>query len=131
MTVREIINTVSPVFEKYRDRVAAAYLFGSVSTGEATPLSDVDIAILLFPGARGDRFETRLKLHPDLCRVMKRDDVDLVFLDISGNLILQNEIIRYGILIYDGDPSFREETEAAILHEAIGFKGHRKRVMGV
>lgn len=43
--VGKIKEAILPVFEKYGDFVAFAYLFGSTVTGEITPLSDIDIAV--------------------------------------------------------------------------------------
>ncbi|MEW6104437.1 MAG: hypothetical protein AB1630_11600 [bacterium] len=45
--------------------------------------------------------------------------------------MLLEEIIRYGILLFDGDKDLREEFEHKILHYAIEFKEQRKAIVGV
>ncbi|MGH9202269.1 MAG: nucleotidyltransferase family protein [Vicinamibacterales bacterium] len=46
------VDTASVASVAARYPVVAAYLFGSQSTGQATPLSDIDVAVLLEGGDR-------------------------------------------------------------------------------
>lgn len=62
---------------------------------------------------------------------MKRDDVDLLILNTAGNLILLDEVVRYGSVLYDRDTDARENFELDILHQAIDFKRQRLAVLGV
>jgi predicted nucleotidyltransferase len=120
-----------PVFERHAEKIVFAYLFGSAATDELTPLSDIDIAAYLSRGTREFYSDTRLSLHADLCRALQRNDVDLVILNTSGNIILQDEIVRNAIVLYESDVDAREEFEVKVLHRAIDFREQRLAVMGI
>ena len=126
-----IKGALTPVFEKMRDNLAAAYLFGSTSIGEAGPRSDIDLAVLLTCEDLGADFDIRLDLYADCCRALKRNDVDIVVLNRTKNLFLLNDVMRNGILLFDGDTGVREEFEVMVIHDFIEFREHRLRVMGV
>jgi hypothetical protein len=130
MSPEDIKNTISPLFDM-SDNVLFAYLFGSVAKGESSPLSDIDIAVYL-RGVEPDAFfESKLALHGELCRALKRNDVDLLVLNEGNNLMLIEEIIRNGAVIYDRDMNARTDFEVMALHRAMDFKAHRHAVMGV
>jgi predicted nucleotidyltransferase len=82
-------------------RVAAAYLFGSYGTPEQTPLSDVDVALLLRPGTPLDP-DLTLALVGLVIEALGEDDVSVVFLD-RAPLRLQFEALRTGRLLYLAD----------------------------
>jgi len=63
---------------KSRDDVLFAYLFGSLSKGRPSPLSDVDVAVFL---REGDLSEKRLEILGHLMKILKTDEVDLVILN--------------------------------------------------
>ncbi len=125
-----IRNAVLPVFEKYRDKIIFAYLFGSVAEAETSPLSDVDIAVFL-SGTKESFFDIKLSLYADFCRALKRSDVDVVILNTAANIILLDEIIRYGLVVYDSNTELREDFELKVLHQAIDFKGQRLAIIGI
>ena len=126
-----IKEALSGVFDRYRGRVLFAYVFGSAAVEETTPMSDLDIAVFLSEGTREFYSDTRLSLYADLCRVLKRNDVDLLVLNTAGNLILLDEIVRKGVLLYDDAVEVREVFEVRVIHEAIDFKHQRLEVMGI
>ncbi|MBI1811580.1 MAG: nucleotidyltransferase domain-containing protein [Nitrospirae bacterium] len=127
----EIKDTLMPVFQKYGERILFAYLFGSVSQDEALPLSDIDIAVF-FSGKAGESFfELRVSLYADICRALKRNDIDMVVLNTTRNIMLLDETIRQGVVLFDKDAEFREEFEHRILHRAIDFKEQRLSVIGI
>lgn len=126
-----ICAKLQPVFEKYRKSLAAVYLFGSTVTGETTPLSDLDIALLLQPDLESIDAALRFKLFADISRELGRNDIDLVILNSSSNLILQDEIIRAGLVIFEADAGTRNLFEEKTIHSSIDFRYQRKMVMGV
>ncbi len=130
-TIDYIGRALFPVFEKYRERLVFAYLFGSVATGEAAPLSDVDIAICFAGGMKETFFDDRLSLYADICRALKSNDVDLLVLNSASNLIILEDVVRHGVILYDRDPDLREEFELKVLHRAIDFREQRVAVMGM
>ncbi|MHB1351640.1 MAG: type VII toxin-antitoxin system MntA family adenylyltransferase antitoxin [Desulfobulbaceae bacterium] len=130
MSPEDIKNIVSPVFDMNAN-VLFAYLFGSVVKGESSPHSDIDIAVYLRDVEPDAYFEGKLALHADLCRALMRNDVDLLVLNNANNLMLIEEIIRNGTVIYDLDRNARIDFEVMALHRAMDFKAHRYAVMGV
>jgi predicted nucleotidyltransferase len=118
-------TTLASVLEKYRKEVVFAYLFGSMAQENAFPLSDVDIAVFLRDAEERTFFDTKLALLGDLCRILKRNDVDVLVLNTAKNLILIEQVIRNGIIIFDQDPELREKFEQEFLHQVIDFKRQR------
>jgi len=106
--------------------VVAAYLFGSLAEGRATPHSDVDTAILLAdasdPMAVGDR---QLQLMGELERFADRE-VDVVMLNTAPP-VLQHQVLRHGRLLYERNRRARVDFEVragkiyADLQPARGF----------
>jgi predicted nucleotidyltransferase len=128
--IESIKRALLPLFEKYRGKVAFAYLFGSVAAGEAAPLSDVDIAVFIEAGNRETFFDDRLSLYADICRALKSNDVDLLVLNSATNLVILEEVVRHGVVLYDRDSDRREAFELRVLHQAIDFRHQRVAVMG-
>jgi predicted nucleotidyltransferase len=87
--------------------ILSVYLFGSQSTGKAKPHSDLDLAILLFPGQENDF--PLLELAVSLEKALNRS-VDLVILNRAGEL-LKYQVRRNGRLLYERDPRLRKQFE--------------------
>ncbi len=117
------------VFVKHK-QVAFAYLFGSVAKGEQTALSDIDIAVYLCKGTSFS-FDDTLHFQGDCCRVLKRNDVDVLVLNTTRNLLLLEDVIRNGQIIYNMDPELLDDFELGTLHLACDFKRQRLRELGV
>jgi uncharacterized protein len=129
--VDEVKKSLIPVFEKMSDRIAAAYLFGSSARGDAGPRSDIDLAVLLHDSARPLAQELRLDLYADCCRALKRNDIDIVVMNTTGNLFLLDDIVSNGVVLFQCDAGLREEFEVKVHHDFIDFRDHRKKVLGV
>lgn len=108
-------------------KVEFAYLFGSVSGGNSGAFSDIDIAVYL---SIKPSLEQELDLHLFLSRELKTDRIDLLILNNARNIVLMDEIIKKGIVVYEKNRSLRESFETRILHEAIDFKEQRKVFLG-
>ena len=128
-TIQGIREKLTPVFEKYPE-VLAAYLFGTVASGKASGLSDVDLAILV-QDPNDFSFVRKLTIHGDCCRALNRDDIDLVVINQLRNLVLIEDIIRNGLLLRDVKKEWREDFELKMLHRACDFKYQRTREMGI
>lgn len=124
-------DTLAPVFEKMRGRIAAAYLFGSSANGEAGPKSDIDIAVLLPTGEADVAFNLRLDLYADCSRALKRNDIDIVVMNRTRNLFLLDSVVRNGVVLFEADRELREEYEVKVMHDFIDIRDHRLKVMGV
>lgn len=119
------------VFSKYQHTIITAYLFGSTAKGMTSSTSDIDIALLLNSNDKTSGAALKYSLYADLCRTLKRNDIDLLLLNTSGNLILNDEIIRHGKVLYSTDDEAREAFELNVLHRSMDFKYQRHYVMGV
>jgi len=131
MDLSDLKNKLTPVFKKYPQKIIAAYLFGSTVTGATMPLSDIDIAVLLTPGTKERDQKTKFFLYADLSRLLGRNDIDLVIMSHSGNLMLNAEIVRHGHVLYSSDNETRQEFEVNVSHRCIDFEMQRQNAMGV
>lgn len=99
----ELVARVAPALQADR-RIAAAYLFGSRATGEATEQSDIDVAVLVFPEeARSFGLWEELALEAELSLRLKADKVHVVVLNRCP-LRLAYNVIAKGKVIYEVDP---------------------------
>ena len=100
------ISCLSEIFQSEPD-VLAAWLFGSVAKGRATPLSDVAFAILLRNDAPAglDRLVLLDRLARRLAKAlgMSEREVDVEPLNDQA-IVFQYDVIRTGQLIYERDP---------------------------
>jgi hypothetical protein len=128
---KHIINSLSDVFERHNKQVIFAYLFGSAAHDDMSTLSDIDIAVFLYEGNEKSYFDIKLALYADLCRNLHRNDIDVVVLNTTRNIILLDEIIRYGKVLYGRDSGLRMDFEHKVLHRAIDFKQQRFSIMGI
>jgi predicted nucleotidyltransferase len=116
--VTETVNRLSAVVG-FTHRVIAghpnvvlAYLFGSQVQGNAGPLSDVDIALLV--DRRDEPDTVRSDLLTSIASALDPKRVDVVFLD-RAPVQLAFAIIADGELIYERDIFSRVEYEAKIM----------------
>lgn len=131
MNADKISETISRVLEQYDGELVFAYLFGSAATDSTGPLSDIDIAIYIQDDLKKSFYDLKLSVHADMCRALGRNDIDIVVLNITTNLILLDEIVRNGIVLFDKDSTAREEFELKVQHEAIDFRQQRKALMDI
>ncbi len=81
--------------------IVALYLFGSFAAGKQTPVSDIDLAVILdhdFPPKRC--FEKKLALLATITSLLKTDEVDLVILN-QAPPALAYRILGEGRLLYE------------------------------
>ncbi|MBM4461206.1 MAG: nucleotidyltransferase domain-containing protein [Chloroflexi bacterium] len=90
-----------------QEDIVAAYLFGSLAQGRAGPRSDIDIAVLLrrVPDPASDERDPRFRLMDELRRFADRE-ADVIILNTAPAL-LQNQVLRYGRLLYERNPGER------------------------
>jgi predicted nucleotidyltransferase len=100
-------------------RIAFALLFGSAARRETTPLSDVDIAIGLSPGApfgHHDRGDLASRLEEVTGR-----PIDLVVLNGAAPG-LAYRAFRDGRMVLERDHAARVEAQARAILEYLDFK---------
>ena len=102
----DLTATLKPVFEAM-PTVVVAYLFGSHARGQAGPLSDVDIAILLsgLPDADAG-FEARLDIVGRVMAHLQRNEVDVAILN-QASLPLRYRVVRDGQVVFCRDHDAR------------------------
>ena len=126
----DIIEVLQRTLDKSRDKVLFAYLFGSLAESRGGPLSDVDVAVFLDDECAANHWDVRMTLQADLSRALGRNDVDVVILNHTHNLMLLDEIIRRGVILLDQDQQVRVDFELKTLHRAIDFKIQRATTIG-
>lgn len=131
MDFEQLKRDLAAVFLKFSKDIITAYLFGSTANGEASSSSDIDIALLLHDNDKTSGAALKFSLYADLCRTLKRNDIDVLLLNTSSNLILNDEIVRHGKVLYSTDDGAREEFELNVLHNSTDFKFQRYYAMGV
>jgi predicted nucleotidyltransferase len=89
--------------------VRIVYLFGSQIDGEIGPLSDVDLGVLLAPGAPVARI--RAQLAPLFSEALRGVPVDLIILN-RAPIELAYAVIAQGKVLYEQGLSERVEYEA-------------------
>ena len=108
------------VCKKYSE-IAFAYLFGSYATDEQTETSDIDIAVYL--NNKSDfNFNKLLLFHGDCCRALKRNDIDVLVLNTTKNLILLNDILTTGKIIYNSNQKLLDDFALRTSHAVHDFK---------
>jgi predicted nucleotidyltransferase len=103
--------------------IVAAYVFGSTVRGQAGPLSDLDIAILVNEQAPPtvDLLRVELLLSYELQKHLNVPEVDLVTLN-HQRLTMQHAILRTGWLIYDADPPYRIRFTQQVIQAYLDFQ---------
>ena len=106
----ELNACIAIVFSKFP--ITMAYLYGSTAKGQSTPLSDVDIALVLIDDrvASSERLIFELKIEEELARFCELNRADVRVINNSP-IMVQGEIVTNGILIYCTDDDARIEFE--------------------
>lgn len=79
--IEKLLLRLEKLSERF-PQVIAAYLFGSRASGSPTPLSDIDIGILLSKDLPDmESFRIEMNLQGELQKIFKTDKIDLVVLN--------------------------------------------------
>jgi predicted nucleotidyltransferase len=93
--------------------VVLAYAFGSIVSGEMTPFSDVDVALVLAPDCELDayqQFMLDLEIAAEIERRCGIRDVDVRSIS-DAPLRVQGRVLTEGVLLYCRDKNFRVAYE--------------------
>jgi predicted nucleotidyltransferase len=102
--------------------VLVAYLFGSNARGSATPLSDVDIAVLVLQTlSREEVFDRRLAWIDEVQGVLHREAIDVVVLN-EAPLALRYRVLRDGMVLACRDEQVRILYQADTISRYLDFK---------
>lgn len=116
--------------------VATLYLFGSRAQGIAGPDSDYDFGVLFNDAAVANDTETYIKRYGelyDVCGEMLRNEpppsegayrhLDIVFLQRDTMpLELRFHVVRYGCVLFDGNPKQRVRFEERTVAQYCDFR---------
>jgi hypothetical protein len=104
--MEDIIDLLKEYFKK-RDDVAFAFLYGSWAKGNATRLSDIDVAVYFYPKKRRPIeyeeevfYDGEKEILTDLERLLKRE-VELLVLNRAPSYISASSIRGIPIVIKD------------------------------
>ncbi len=117
----ELERKLTEYFQRCPYPVTLAYLFGSAARGEATPLSDVDVAVYLDGLDRTQRTKIYLPLLADLQQAIGDGELDLIYLNDAPSGVAYDVIS--GRLLYCVDERRRVEIEAGILSKYLDEQG--------
>jgi hypothetical protein len=92
--------------------VTLAYLFGSAATGEMTPFSDVDIALVLDEGHTSipNRLKLELALEAEIAERCGLSQVDVRIIN-DAPLVLRGQVVTEGILLFARNDESRIDFE--------------------
>jgi predicted nucleotidyltransferase len=102
--------------------IDVVYLFGSVARGRVSPLSDIDIGILLgghVPEA--EHFHRRLKYIGLCADILRADRVDVVILN-KAPLVLAYEVVSPQKVLVERNREHRVAFEASTVMKYLDFK---------
>ncbi len=100
-TIDEIKGILKEYFQKHSE-IEVAYIFGSVTQGRASSLSDIDLAVITDSQQIKEetyRYGYKAAILTDLIKLLKTNDVDLVILN-EVNTLLKHRVLYFGRLIY-------------------------------
>ncbi len=108
--------------------VDAAYVYGSVARGSVTPLSDVDIALLLSDALPPyERLMLELNIQGEIETADGLPAVDVRAID-EAPLMVRGRILEQGILIYERDHTRRVAFEVATRKRYFDFAPVARRL---
>ena len=115
------IEKLKEIFKNY-PYIASVYLFGSYVSGRISPMSDVDIEVLIKePYPKGRYLIHQMDYIAVKIEEVIKKEVDTVEMNRQG-LIFQYNVLRTGKLIYDADPSFRVNYVSRLISAYCDFE---------
>jgi hypothetical protein len=113
-------------FFKAQEKVIAVYLFGSYARGRAADRSDIDLAILVDPDAKVDKFELKRDMMIGLSKLLRKE-IHLVILNTAGE-VLSAQIFKHGKCLYNSKPRILSEFKMVQFSKIADF-GYLRKVM--
>ena len=113
--VIEMDRKLRRFFQKNHKNINLAYLFGSYAKGRITPLSDVDVAVLLNDNIDPKvYFDIQTDLSDQLSSHLNRE-VEVVILN-RADLRLSYQVIRYGKIVFEKNRNMKANFERKALN---------------
>jgi predicted nucleotidyltransferase len=105
---------------KNNSEVLACLLYGSYGTEYQTPLSDVDLAMLLMPNAKWD-IDKKLQVDSIISNQLREEDVNIVVLN-EVSIELQYEILLTGRMVFVRDPVLFADFKEYVIKYYLDYK---------
>lgn len=126
--IRSKLPLLHDLFDKYSNKIAAAYLFGSFHNKNTTPLSDIDVAILFYNNIHKDEMNIlESNIYEDLTQALKTDEIDLINLN-TAPLNIQYGVLKSKEFLYCGDKDFIVDFESATILKYLDFQPYREEM---
>lgn len=109
--------------------VSAAYLFGSVASGTAGPLSDIDVGLLIDAGPP-ERSRVVARVTDALSRRLRTSRLDIVSLS-DASLALRYRVVRDGVVVVSRQPAALERFITESVLHYLDFKPVRDRAFAI
>lgn len=91
--------------------IVLAYLFGSAALGQTTPLSDVDIALVVTDAVSpNQRLHFELAIEDEIAGQCGLSEVDVRVIN-EAPLMVKGQVVTYGILLFARDQASRVDFE--------------------
>ena len=118
--VAALVEILAAALDRAGTAVQCAYLFGSTARGEAGPLSDVDVAVLLDESVPRENY---LDMAAALVEELERSapHIDLTVLN-EAPPALRHRVLLDGLLLLERDPRQRIDFEVRSIREALDFQ---------
>jgi predicted nucleotidyltransferase len=118
----DLDSHIQQVLGRHGD-IRLAILFGSLAKAQATPQSDLDLAVLMGTPLSG---EIRMNLIDELSQAIGRP-VDLVDLRVVGEPLL-GQILKHGVRLLGSDSDYAALIRRHLFEEA-DFMPYRRRIL--
>ncbi|HMO16592.1 MAG TPA: nucleotidyltransferase domain-containing protein [Oligoflexia bacterium] len=120
LSLNHVIKTVLPVVKRH-PAICLAYIFGSVATNSAGPLSDYDFAFY-FDNKNTNIIDLHLRLISEISLTLQTDKVDCLVLN-NENISpeIKYAVISQGILFHELE-AYKIIVETKILNEYFDYK---------
>lgn len=115
------IDIIKKYFNAQED-IEIAILYGSFAMGNITPLSDLDVAVLLRDTPSKERIiQRQCDLTTDIMGISKLNNVDVTILNIASPL-LAHQVIKYGKVLKCIDENRYENLIESIINTYLDTK---------
>ncbi len=127
MSDDDLINRLTTALDA-RPEILDAYLFGSHGRGDATAVSDVDVAVFVAEGlCPPSPFGYVAALTTDLMQALGRNDVDVVVLNDAPPL-LYHRVIRDGVRLVARDARATVTREGRAVSRFCDYVPHLRKI---
>ena len=123
---KKAIGDLGTFFSRFGDKVVVAYLFGSFAAETYTPLSDIDIAVLLREELSKEAVEElEDEILDGLMKIFKTDEIDLVILN-SAPLSVRYGVLKTAKIIYCSNIEKTVDFQTEVVSKYLDIKPYRE-----